>query len=174
MTVKYREKYILDGLDSIPENMLRDLDLAYDVCVQLSSGHECECCGKCCCQPFITVMDEEVERISDHLGMNAYDFVMMYLYRQDDRWLFKKDMNDRCSFLDENNRCTIWNGRPEICREFPYMVSKLMSSVYLAIVYPEYKMDLSYMDNTWPCTPDIKRSVAGLVAEARRKRSELI
>ncbi len=169
--VKYRNKYILDGLDAIPDDMLRDLDLAYDVCMQLGSSAECECCGKCCHQPFITVMDDEVERISSFIGMDPYDFVMEYLYREDDRWLLRKD--GKCRFLGNDNRCTIWKGRPEICRDFPYMVSKLMSSVYLSIAYPEYKMDLSYMEDDWPCTPGIKGSVKELVERARERRSML-
>lgn len=166
---KYRGKYILEGLDEIPDDMLRDLDLAYDVCLKIGETAECECCGRCCHQPFITIMDEEVERISEFVGMDPYDFVMEYLYREDDRWLFRKD--GACRFLNGENRCGIWPGRPEICRDFPYLVSKLMSSVYLSIVFPEYEPDLSYMEDEWPCTPGIKGSVTELIAEARQKRS---
>lgn len=156
--VKYRGKYILDGLDDIPEEMMNDLDLAYSVCEELSFMAECTCCGKCCHQPYITVMDEEVERISTHLEMNPYDFVVEYLQRVDDRWLFSKDKDGPCAFLGDDNRCTIWPQRPEICRDFPYMVSKLMSIVYLAIVY-NVEPDLSYMDDSWPCTSVIKSNI---------------
>jgi len=169
MMAIYRGKYILDGLDEIPENMMNDLDLAFDVCMALRNAGGCECCGKCCRQPFITVMDEEVERISDYLGMNAYDFVTQYLYREDDRWLFRKE--GACAFLDADNRCGIWPGRPEICRDFPYLVSKLMSAVYLAIVYDEYELDLEYMEDDWPCTSGIKTNAGALISEARKKRS---
>lgn len=169
MMARYRGKYILEGLDEIPDGMMRDLDLAYDVCMSMRDAGECVCCGRCCHQPFITVMDEEVERISGSAGIDAGDFVTRYLYREDGRWLMRKE--GACRFLGGDNRCTIWQDRPEICRDFPYMVSKLMSAVYLSIVYPDHEPDLSYMEDDWPCTPSIRSSVPGLIEEARRKRS---
>jgi len=171
MAVKYRNKYILDGLNSIPEEMEKDLDIAYGICSSLHDSVPCKCCGKCCTQPYITVMDNEVERIADDLGMDLYDFVTKYLYREDDRWLFSKPKHGSCAFLGENKRCTIWPSRPEICRDFPYLVSKLMSMVYLAIVYKEYEMDMSYMDDTWPCTGIIKETITKKVEEERKRRS---
>ena len=59
--------------------MLRDLDMAYELCQNLKDNSPCEMCGRCCHQPFITVRDEEVERISDYMEMNPFDFVMEYL-----------------------------------------------------------------------------------------------
>jgi len=166
---RYRGKYILDGLDEIPEDMMYHLDLSYEICRKLSELAECECCGKCCHQPYITVMDDEVVRISDHLEMNPYDFVTKYLQRVDDRWLFSKSTDGPCAFLGKDNRCTIWSERPEICRDFPYMVSKLMSIVFLHIVHG-VDMDLSYMDDSWPCTAVIKSSIRDVVVETIRNR----
>jgi Fe-S-cluster containining protein len=170
VTVRYRNKYILEGIDEIPEDMLRDLDTAYDICASLRSIAPCECCGKCCHQPYITVMDEEVERISAHIGTDPGDFVAAHLHREDGRWLFVKTADGPCAFLGKDRRCTIWPGRPEICRDFPYMVSKLMSLVYLAVVHGA-DPDLSYMDDSWPCTPVIKENIRRLIGKAKAERS---
>lgn len=172
--VLYRGKYILEGLDEIPPEMLRDLDLAYDACDSLKEAHPCEMCGKCCHQPFITVRDEEVEKISDYMHTDPLSFVMDYLERdeQENKWLFRKV--NPCAFLGENNKCKIWGGRPEICNEFPYLVSMFMSRVYLAIVNEEYDIDLDYMDDTWPCTVVIKREIPGIIEETRKKRKSLL
>lgn len=171
--VLYRGKYILEGLDEIPPQMERDLDLAYEACLSLKEKYPCEMCGKCCHQPFITVRDSEVERIADYMGISPYDFVMNYLDRdeEENKWLMRK--TNPCAF-HENRKCKIWKGRPEICDDFPYMVSMFMSRVYLAIVNDSYKIDLDYMDDTWPCTKVIKSNVDRLIAEAKekRKRSE--
>ena len=164
---KYRGKYILEGLDEIPPAMLKDLDLAYNVCERLHDSFPCEMCGKCCHQANITVMDEEVERIAKHLNMTSDAFIDEYLYRRDGLWLFKKER--KCRFLGENNKCTIWIARPEICRDFPYLVAKFMSRVYLSIVN-DAPIDLSYMEDDWPCTPVIKGSVDALIADARNER----
>lgn len=170
MTVRYRGKYILEGLDEIPPDMLCDLDLAYMICKELQKIAPCECCGRCCHQPYITVMDEEVGRISEHIGIDSEEFIATYLHREEGRWLFKKTAEGPCAFLGDDNRCTIWSGRPEICRDFPYMVSKLMSLVYLSLVH-DVEPDLSYMDDTWPCTSVIKSAITKMIADVRTVRN---
>jgi len=156
--------------------MLRDLDIAYELCQTLKDESPCEMCGRCCHQPFITVRDEEVVPISEYIRMDPYDFVMEYLERDsvEDKWLFKR--TNPCAFLGENNRCRIWGGRPEICDEFPYMVSMFMSRVYLAIVNPEVDIQslIGYMDDTWPCTKIIKSRISGMVDEARKRRESML
>ena len=156
--------------------MLRDLDMAYDICQELRDNSECKMCGKCCHQPFITVRDEEVASISDYVGMNPFDFVMEYLERdpEEDKWLFRK--TNPCAFLGKDNKCTIWSGRPEICDEFPFMVSMFMSRVYLAIVNPDLDIMpyLEYMDDTWPCTKFIKSNIEKMIADARVRRASLL
>lgn len=165
--VKYRNKYILEGLDEIPPKMLEGLDLAYDACKGLHDAFPCAMCGKCCHQANITLMDSDVERISEHLNMGTNDFIAEYLYRRDGIWLFRK--SGKCRFLGNGERCDIWSERPEICRDFPYLVAKFMSRVYLSIVNGA-PIDLSYMEDNWPCTPTIKSSIDGLIEEAHKKR----
>ncbi len=168
----YRGKYILQGLDRIPPEMERDLDLAYDLCKDLKDSSPCEMCGRCCHQPYITVRDCEVDRVAAAAGVDLYTFATEFLYREDDRWLFTK--TNPCAFLREDNRCRIWKDRPEICDDFPYMVSMFMGRVYLAITHPDHDImdDLEYMDDTWPCTRIIKSRIRGMVDEARKKRAQ--
>ena len=172
----YRDRYILDGLDEIPPDMLRDLDIAYDLCQTLKDTSPCEMCGKCCHQPFITVRDEEVESVAQAAGTDAVSFMFQYLTRDNEegKWLFRH--TNPCAFLDDDNRCRIWKGRPEICNEFPYMVSMFMSRVYLSIVNEGHDIlpDLEYMDDTWPCTKIIKERIPGLIEEARIKSRSML
>ena len=172
----YRDRYILDGLDEIPPDMLRDLDIAYDLCQTLKDTSPSEMCGKCCHQPFITVRDEEVESVAQAAGTDAVSFMFQYLTRDNEegKWLFRH--TNPCAFIDDDNRCRIWKGRPEICNEFPYMVSMFMSRVYLSIVNEGHDIlpDLEYMDDTWPCTKIIKERIPGLIEEARIKRRSML
>ena len=172
----YRGKYILEGLDEIPPDMLRDLDIAYDTCQSLKDTSPCEMCGRCCHQPFITVRDEEIPSVAQQAGMDPLSFVINYLNRDEEehKWLFRH--TNPCAFLGEDNRCRIWGGRPEICDEFPYMVSKFMSRVYLAIVNDDYDImpDLEYMDDTWPCTVIIKSNIREKIEQARERRRSML
>jgi Fe-S-cluster containining protein len=165
--VKYRNKYILEGLDEIPPKMLEGLDLAYDACKGLHDAFPCAMCGKCCHQANITLRNDDIGRIAEHLKMSDEEFIAEYLYKRDGLWLFKK--TGGCRFLGNDNKCMIWNVRPEICRDFPYLVAKFMSRVYHSIAN-DAKIDLSYMDDDWPCTPVIKNSVNALIKGARKKR----
>ena len=171
--VLYRGKYELDGLAAISPEMETDLDLAYDICQSLRDELPCEMCGRCCHQPNIIVRPEEVDRVATAAGVDLYTFMTQYVYQTGDgRILFNKPKDGACRFLGKDNRCTIWKDRPQICDDFPYMVSMLMSRVYLAITNPEADIMklIEYMDDTWPCTRDIKARIVGLVEEGRKRR----
>lgn len=172
--VLYRGKYNLAGLKEIPPDMLRDLDLAYDVCQTLKDNYPCEMCGRCCHQPHIAVRAEEIDSVSCAAGIDLFTFATQYIVSTEEEgvWHFRK--TNPCAFLNEDCRCRIWKGRPEVCDEFPYMVSMFMSRVYLAIVNDVDIIDLvDYMDDTWPCTRIIKDKTPALIEEAKKKRASL-
>lgn len=167
----YRGKYVLRGLDRITPEMEKDLDAAFMICSGYEDGFECSMCGKCCHQPSINILPGEADKISRAAGIPLFEFMTEYVVQtSDSRLLFRK--TDPCAFLGNDNRCTIWKDRPEICREFPYTVSMFMSRVYLAITDPDADIldMISYMDDSWPCTGRIKDTISGKVDEARASR----
>ena len=97
----YRGKYILQGLDEIPPEMERDLDLAYDLCKQLKDTSPCEMCGRCCHQPYITVRDTEVDRVAEAAGIDLYTFATEYRGDQTAR--------SRDGGLRSHCHCQDWN-----------------------------------------------------------------
>jgi Fe-S-cluster containining protein len=148
--------------------MEKELDIAYDICMSYKDVFPCEMCGKCCHQPNITIRPEEVDRISRAAGVSLHVFITQYLSGTlDGRLFFSK--TDPCAFLGDDNRCKIWKDRPEICRDFPYAVSKFMSRVYISLT--DENADIleliSYMDDSWPCTKVIKSSISEKIREAR-------
>ncbi|MDR3205636.1 MAG: YkgJ family cysteine cluster protein [Candidatus Methanoplasma sp.] len=169
----YRGKYVLRGLGKITPEMEADLDLAYGVCMEYKDGFPCEMCGRCCHQPNIVILPEEVDRVSRAAGIPLHIFVKDNLVRTSDgRMLLRK--TDPCAFLGPDNRCGVWKDRPEICRDFPYGVSMFMSRVYMAVV--DGSADIlgltDYMDESWPCTGVIRSSISEKVDEARAIRRE--
>ena len=168
--VIYRGKYELDGLGAISPQMKIDLDKAFFICETLRSELTCHQCGKCCHQPNIIVRPEEVERISAAAGTDLYTFMTEYVYQTSDgRLLFNKKEGAPCRFLNKDHRCSIWKDRPQICDDFPFMVSMLMSRVYLALTNPDADINelIAYMDDSWPCTAEIKEKLGPMISEAR-------
>ena len=166
MVAKYRGKYELTGLNGpISDEMLRQLDMSYDICHEIEEHNVCEQCGRCCYQHSIIVLDSDLERMAEKLQMPLRSFITTYLYRDKGKWFIKK--TNPCAFLREDKRCAIHDARPEVCRDFPYTVSKFMSRVYLSLKDPDCSLDLEYMDNDWPCTQKIKAEASELI---RRRR----
>jgi len=171
----YRGKYILPGLDRISPEMEADLNLAYGICESYRTEFPCEQCGRCCHQPNIVIQPEEVDHIAAAAGIPLYDFMTQTVYQTaDGRLLFKKGKDAPCRFLGSDRHCTIWRDRPEICDDFPYLVSMFMSRVYLALVNPDVDILqlIEYMDDQWPCTRNIKSTIAERVAAGRQTRAQ--
>lgn len=168
----YRGRYILQGLPEISDEMEKDLDLAYDICRHYHSSLPCQECGRCCHQKLITILPEEVDRISSAAGVPLGEFMSKYVgFSKDGRIMLLR--TDPCAFLGKDKKCRIWEDRPEVCREFPYLVSTFMSRVYLAIANEDADILelIDYMDREWPCTNNIRETIVGKVEEARGIRA---
>ncbi len=82
---------------------------------------ECADCLKCanCCKttgPLFT--DRDISRISKYLRIKPSEFTDKYLKIDEDRDYVLKSLP--CSFLGEDNHCSIYEFRPKACREFPH------------------------------------------------------
>ena len=57
--------------------------------------------------------------------------------------------------------------------DFPYLVSMFVSRVYLALTNPDADiLDMvGYMDEKWPCTKEIRSTIAEKVEEGRKVRA---
>jgi Fe-S-cluster containining protein len=80
---------------------------------------DCTRCANCCktMQPGLT--DEDINRIASHLGLTSDAFAATYLKAD----LLEGGLRMKatpCLLLDEDNRCTICEVRPQACREFPH------------------------------------------------------
>ncbi|MDR3075516.1 MAG: YkgJ family cysteine cluster protein [Candidatus Methanoplasma sp.] len=168
----YRGKYVLRGLNEISPEMEKDLDEAYGICMSYRDTFPCEMCGRCCHQPNIVVLPDEVDRIAHAAGIPLHDFITGYLDSTcDGRLLFKR--SDPCAFLGKDNKCRIWKNRPEICGDFPYSVSMFVSRVYIALSNDDADiMEMTeYMDDSWPCTKIIRSSIAEKVRVTRQAKA---
>ncbi|WP_457550800.1 YkgJ family cysteine cluster protein [Archaeoglobus sp.] len=75
-------------------------------------------CGKCCYNTEMPLTEEDIARI-EKLGFKREDFTIKVngIYRL-------RNVNGKCFFLDEDNRCKIYDYRPLGCRIYPAVLDE--------------------------------------------------
>lgn len=74
-----------------------------------TNNHKCSNCGQCC-MPVLPITMEEYYTISDYIKTNHVEAVPS---------LVGNDFHIDCPFHDyKNNKCNIYEVRPEVCRNF--------------------------------------------------------
>ena len=80
---------------------------------------DCTRCANCCKTTETKFDEEDVARIAGHLNLSVNDFIETYLERAPEDPPYKTRQTP-CPFLGEDNRCTIYDVRPVVCREYPH------------------------------------------------------
>ncbi len=107
-----RFKEILQANDSLAIDQL-----VFKLNETVTPQIDCTTCGNCCQSLMINVEDADVERLSRHLDVAEEIFYERYIERSNEGALAV--MNSiPCHFLFEN-KCTVYEARPNECREFP-------------------------------------------------------
>jgi Fe-S-cluster containining protein len=88
--------------------------------LEISGQIDCTECGNCCKKLKPTLNNKDIVRISDRINFSTEIVKEKYIEISDGEHLFK---NLPCSFLHEN-KCSIYNDRPDDCREYPFLHKK--------------------------------------------------
>ena len=102
----------------------------------------CEKCGRCCGDTEDTVrhvllLKTEAEKISEQTSLDIHEFAQEvygfepYIYE-----MKKTEPDGKCFFL-KDNRCTIYEIRPIICRFYPFELKNLGNKSYLFSYTPK-------------------------------------
>jgi Fe-S-cluster containining protein len=84
-----------------------------------------QCPGYCCSYPRIEVKDRDLARLAKHFNVDIAEAERKFTrwYAKDERILkHRKDTvyGSICRFFDTDlRRCTIYEARPAVCREYP-------------------------------------------------------
>lgn len=79
---------------------------------------DCLKCANCCKTTGPLFTDRDIFRISKHLGLKPSEFEEKYLRVDEDQdWVLK---STPCSFLGEDNYCSIYSVRPKACAAYPH------------------------------------------------------
>ena len=90
----------------------------------ISEQIDCTTCGNCCKKLKPCIIERDIERLSNRLNITKEQVIDQYT-ETDDGELYFKDLP--CTFLNEN-KCLIYNDRPEDCRSFPHLHKEFFTS----------------------------------------------
>lgn len=76
----------------------------------VNNDFECKQCGNCC-SCILPLSNKEIERIKNYIHKNKIN-------PNTANNILQKEFVDKCPFLNEQNKCSIYEVRPEICRWF--------------------------------------------------------
>ena len=99
---------------------------------------DCLSCANCCKTTSPIFRDVDINRIAKHLKLKSVQFVEQYLHLDEDQDYVLNTAP--CSFLGDDNKCDIYEVRPQACREYPHTDRKNMFQI----------LDLTYK-NTLVC-----------------------
>ena len=105
-----------------------------DLDQKFHKGHEaefkkmdCLSCANCCKTTSPIFRDADIRRISKHLRIKEGKFISDYLRMDEEQDYVLK--SSPCSFLENDNSCSIYDVRPLACREYPHTDRKNMFQV---------------------------------------------
>ena len=88
---------------------------------------DCLQCANCCKTTSPIFYQKDIERAAAHMRMKPGDFLQKYLHMDEDGDFVVN--HAPCPFLDGENYCTIYDGRPTACREYPHTNRKKVFQV---------------------------------------------
>lgn len=109
MLARLPEKQAIKQLPHLHEKAFAEID-----CLQ---------CANCCKNHSPTFKTTDIRRISKFLGMKESQFIETYLQLDEDNDFVLK--RTPCSFLQSDNRCSIYEVRPGDCANYPYTDSDI-------------------------------------------------
>ncbi|KAF1078156.1 YkgJ family cysteine cluster protein [Methanogenium sp. MK-MG] len=106
------------------------------------TGFTCLMCGACCSRGeddgmLVLVSAPEIRAMMDYTGLTWDEIAEPYPDMMPAEgggtftlaWCLRRT-EEACIFLDKNNRCTIYQARPLICRTYPFALEEGTLSVY--------------------------------------------
>ncbi len=88
---------------------------------------DCLKCANCCKTTGPLFTNADIERISKYLRQKPQQFIEHYLRIDEDSDYVLQSVP--CTFLDNENACTIYDVRPKACREFPHTDRKKFQQI---------------------------------------------
>jgi uncharacterized protein len=102
-------------------------DLFHTEHVRVFKSIDCLACANCCKTTSPIFRDIDIKRIAKRLRTTEASFIAQNLRIDEDNDYVLK--SSPCLFLDDENKCEIYEDRPLACREYPHTDRKNMYQI---------------------------------------------
>ena len=119
--------------DTLKDGSPKQVDEAFhDAHEEVFATADCLTCANCCKTTSPYFLQDDITRISRHLKLKPAQFIDKYLYVDEDGdYVFQRHP---CPFLLQDNRCSIYEVRPQACAEYPHTDRRKMHQI-LEVTY---------------------------------------
>ena len=126
---KLSQKEYQKTLKRIKKKKNKEVDNAFEEFHEATfESIDCLKCANCCKTTSPIFRDIDIKRISKKLKLKEKDFINSNLNMDGEGDYVLK--SSPCLFLDEDNKCSIYEDRPLACREYPHTNRKNMYQVF--------------------------------------------
>jgi Fe-S-cluster containining protein len=114
--------------ERIKKKKPRDLDAqVHSLHNKIFARIDCLDCANCCSTTSPIFRDIDIKRLAKHLKMKENNFISSYLKMDEESdYVLQKSP---CSFLGNDNKCSVYEHRPLACREYPHTDRKNMIQI---------------------------------------------
>ena len=102
-------------------------DLFHQLHTKAFQKMDCLACANCCKTTSPIFRDVDIKRIAKHLRLKENQFIQNYLKMDEENDYVLQ--SSPCSFLADDNTCSIYEFRPLACREYPHTDRKNMFQI---------------------------------------------
>lgn len=89
---------------------------------------DCLSCANCCKTTSPLFLQKDIERLAAHFKIKPGEFIVQYLEMDEDGdFVFNRPAP--CPFLGKDNYCSIYESRPNACREYPHTNQRKMHTI---------------------------------------------
>lgn len=87
---------------------------------EVEEATDCRACANCCRVATARVTERDIERLSKGIGVKPDRLVREYTVETEDEGRILRQTSEGCVFLSGND-CTVYDARPDTCRDFPHL-----------------------------------------------------
>ncbi|MBX7225092.1 MAG: YkgJ family cysteine cluster protein [Chitinophagales bacterium] len=92
------------------------------------SRMDCLTCANCCKTTSPLFTQEDIGRLAQHLDVSRSAFLQQYLEMDEDGdFVFNRPAP--CPFLLSDNKCSVYESRPNACRTYPHTNQRKVKSI---------------------------------------------